>query len=177
IAIAIQYWARRKMPVRSQKTSARTVPTTESTASTVYSGIALLPLTPPAEHRADRLVGQQPADRDDDEEDDLLQRHVAREPDAGRVPLAVRPVPARDAHDVPDQEDREHRKERQQQPPGAPVDPGAQEELQRQGDDQAARHEQEVLIAVVHGPASRRLGVGAQGGSRRQPVARAGGPG
>ncbi len=32
------------MPVRSQKTSARPVPTTESTASTLYSGLALLPV-------------------------------------------------------------------------------------------------------------------------------------
>src|SRR6478735_6481653 len=152
MTIAIQYWARRKMPVRSQKTSARTVATTDSTASRVYSGITPPPLAPPAEHGADRLVGQQPADRDDDEEDDLLERHVERKEDAGRVALAVPPVPARDADDVPDEEDREHRQQRQQQPAGAPVDPRAEQELQRQGDDQAARHEQEVLEAVVHGP-------------------------
>ena len=47
----------------------------------------------PAQHVADRLVGQQPADRDDDEEDELLQRHRERQQDAGGVALAVAPVP------------------------------------------------------------------------------------
>src|SRR6476660_220903 len=99
--MAIQYCAVRKMPVRSQNTSAATVAMTDRMASAVYSGIAPPPLAPPAEHGPDGLVGQQPADRDDHEEDDLLEGYVQREADAGRVPLAVRPVAARDADDVP----------------------------------------------------------------------------
>src|SRR6478735_8529875 len=106
--MAIQYCAVRKMPVRSQSTSAATVAMTDRMARAVYSGIVTTPPAPPAEHRADGLVGQQPADRDDHEEDDLLEGHVEREAHAGRVLLAVRPVAARDADDVPHQEDREH---------------------------------------------------------------------
>src|SRR6478736_867544 len=90
--MAIQYCAVRKMPVRSQSTSAATVAMTDRMARAVYSGIVATPPAPPAEHRADGLVGQQPADRDDHEEDDLLEGHVEREAHAGRVPLAVRPV-------------------------------------------------------------------------------------
>src|SRR6478736_867545 len=61
--------------------------------------------------------------------------------------------------------------------PGPAVDPRPQPELERQVDEQAPRHEQEVLVAVVHGRPSRRLGVGAELGGRGQLGPQAGGPG
>src|SRR4051812_40042993 len=107
IAIEIQYCAVRKMPVRSQHNSTSTVPTTAITVSTVYSGTwssigrppprpggrrrargGRLRTQPPKEpqDRADRLVRQQPAPRDDEEEDQFLQRHAPDELDARHVP-------------------------------------------------------------------------------------------
>src|SRR4051794_1602822 len=145
--MAIQYCPLRKMPVRSQRSSSPTIPSTDSTAVTVYSRIATPQLAHPPEHRADGLVGEQAADRDDDEEHVLLEGH-ARRADAGGVLRAVPPEPAPDAEGVPGQEDDEHRQEREQQAPRAAVDPGAQNELERQRDEQAAAHEQEVLVAV-----------------------------
>src|ERR671912_48530 len=150
--MAIQYCAWEKTPVRSQKRSAATVPSTERTAMAVYSGIAEGSPTDPPEHGPHGLVGEKAADRDDDEEDELLERHPERQEDAGRVRLAVRPVVPDDPHDVPDHEDRHHRNECRQQLNRPAVHPCPQDELQRQGDGKASRHEEEVLVAVVHEP-------------------------
>src|SRR6476469_725627 len=152
IAIDSQYWRRPNTPVRSQNSSTAAVSSTDSTARAVYSGIAGLPPRRAAaqqpEHGADRLVGEQPADRDDDEEHQLLEGHPQRQQDAGGVALAVGPVPAHDAEDVPGDEQCDHRQQRHEEPHRAAVDARPEDELERQRDEEAPRHEQQVLVAV-----------------------------
>src|SRR5690349_25099285 len=104
--IAVQYCPVRSRPVRSHHFSAASRPRTEMTASTVYSGILLLPrptrseqTTAQRQHPPHALVGQQPADRDDEEEHQLLQRHRA-DVDADDEPQVVGPVVERDADEV-----------------------------------------------------------------------------
>src|SRR6478735_2782562 len=93
MAMASQNCSRLKTRVPDQRSSAM-VTTTATTASTVYSGIGVRPRPQPAhdvEHAADRLVGQQPTDGDDDEEDELLERHAQRQVDASDVERVVGP--------------------------------------------------------------------------------------
>src|ERR1700710_142396 len=88
MAIEIQYWAVVKMPVRSHSSSSAPTATMLTTVITVYSGIDVPPARVPPQRQApgpgddlaDRLVGEQAADRDDHEEHQLLQRHRERQP-------------------------------------------------------------------------------------------------
>src|SRR5918994_52991 len=75
MAIAIQYCAVAKIPVRSQASSSPTTPATAARVMIVYSGTAALPrcLAPRAHYGAHCFVGQQAADRDHREERQLLQ--------------------------------------------------------------------------------------------------------
>src|SRR6476661_4041008 len=167
MAMLIQNCARANTRVPDHRSRAM-VASTARTASTVYSRIAGLrsaraahgpaatgplvgaPGHPPQrrQHPADGLVGQQAADRDDDEEDELLDRHAARQVEAGDVGRVVAPVVAPDADEVPDREDDDDGHECGDEQTRPAVDAGPQHELQGQGDRQAARHEEQVLVAI-----------------------------
>src|SRR3954451_20977226 len=98
IAMAHQNCAFANTRVPDQRSST-TVARTARTASRVYSGIGGSPArrpgargAQPGEHPPDRLVGEQPADRHHDEEDELLDRHAAGQLQAGDVGRVVAPV-------------------------------------------------------------------------------------
>src|SRR5215203_3697859 len=116
IAIAIQYCAVAKIPVRSQASSSTTTPATAARVRMVYSGTAGLPrgLAPRSDYGAHRFVGQQAADGDHYEECQLLQRQPERQLDAGDEAGVVGPMVAVDAHEIPDREDDHHWKHRKQ---------------------------------------------------------------
>src|SRR5262249_23251170 len=78
----------------------------------------------------------------------LLDREVAGQPPAGHILRVVAPVLAPDSEDVPGDEDDDGRPQRPQQPLWRAPHPGPQHELQRQGDDEAPAHEEEVLELV-----------------------------
>ena len=67
---------------------------------------------------------------------------------------AVAPVITQNSDDVPDRKDDHYRNDRKGQAGGPTIDPGTQNELQRQRDQQAARHQQQVLevIETAHFP-------------------------
>src|SRR5215207_5037798 len=75
MAIAIQYCAVAKIPVRSQTSSNTTTPPTAIRVRIVYSGTVALAhgLMPCADDGVHGLVGQQTADGDHHEEQQLLQ--------------------------------------------------------------------------------------------------------
>src|SRR6478609_2326475 len=131
--------------------SSTTVASTATTASTVYSGTGVragAAAAHEAEHLPHRLVGEQAADRDDEEEDELFERHPQGQLDAGDVERVVGPVATPDADDVPHREgdhDRHHRGQEQGRPA---IDARAEDELERQGDRDAGRHEEQVLVAI-----------------------------
>src|SRR5829696_1416874 len=110
MAIATQYCAVAKIPVRSQANSSTTTPATAAKVRMVYSGTARLVdgLPPCADDAAHRFVGQQTADRDHHEEQELLQRQPQRQLDAGDEAGVVGPMLAVDAHEIPDREDDHH---------------------------------------------------------------------
>src|SRR5690348_9654641 len=84
MAMLTQNCARAKTRVPDQRSST-TVATTARTASTVYSRIGALASPEPPQHRQhppDGLVGEQPAEGDHDEEDELLDRHAAGQVEA-----------------------------------------------------------------------------------------------
>ena len=91
----------------------------------------------PAGHLPHRLERQHRAQRDDEEEQHLLDRDPAGQPDAEGAAGVVVPVPLRDRVEHPGHEDDELRQQRQQQPPPAGVDPHPEHQLQRRGHDQA----------------------------------------
>src|SRR5690348_16692835 len=146
MAMLIQNCALAKTRVpdhRSRATTARTA----RTARTVYSRIGGLPTAGrsprgvrvraraprrPAhdgQHPAHGLVGEQAADRDDDEEDELLDRHATGQVESRDVGGVVAPVVAPDADEVPGGEDDDDRDDRRHEQAGAAVDVGAQQEL------------------------------------------------
>src|SRR6478752_6398607 len=96
ITIVNQYCAVVKMPVRNTNSSRATVASTAITVNTVYSGIGGLPSSLPTPHPredlADGFVREQPADRYDDEEHQLLHRHREDQLDPGHVRGVVVPV-------------------------------------------------------------------------------------
>src|SRR5665647_2699020 len=147
IRIDSQYCTERKMPVRNHASSARTTSTMAMTVKSGYSATRVLPRA--AQHIAHGLVREKPADRDEEEEHQLLERHDTQM-DAGREERAVRPVVAQDPDDIPDGEDHDRRKEREEQSERAAIDAGAHDELERQRQDHTERHQGQVLPAVVH---------------------------
>src|SRR4029450_12917330 len=84
MAIAIQYCAVVKIPVRSQASSNTTTPPIAIRVRIVYSGTAdpADGLTPRADDGAHRLVGQKAADGDHHEEHQLFQWQPQRQLDA-----------------------------------------------------------------------------------------------
>src|SRR5215207_2717220 len=127
------------MPVRAARASTATTATTATTAITVYSGIG----SSTRKEAADRLVREQRAQRDHEEEDDLLQRDGEREAPSGHVLGRERPVTARDRYGVPHDEEGDG-SERSGHVSRPSIDPGA-ERLERCGDDGASGHEQQIL--------------------------------
>jgi hypothetical protein len=154
-----QYAGRRNTCVRRTRSSRATTTGTDMAAATVYSGMRTSPLatsglraTPLAatapKQGADGLVGEEGAQRYDDEEHQLLDRDSERQARSRGVARAVVPMSARDRDRVPDEERDDHEGEDECQPARPAVDPGTEHELQRQGDGKAGGHEQEVLVAV-----------------------------
>src|SRR6266511_499528 len=103
MVIAIQYARVARSPVRSTRSSSTTTATTAITAAIVYSRTGALQDPPHG------LEGEEPAHRDHDEEDQLLDGKVAGQLPPGGVPVAVGPVAAGDGGDVPQAEDQHGR--------------------------------------------------------------------
>src|SRR6201999_566469 len=102
----------------------------------------------PAEDGAYRVVGQQGAQRNHQKEQDLLDRHPNRDVHAGDVCRVVRPEVGSDSHLIPEYENGGDGEHSARGPPELTVDAGAKD-LQRQGDRQAGRQNDEVL-PVIH---------------------------
>jgi hypothetical protein len=89
-----------------------------------------------------RLIRQQPPDGDHDEQHQLLDRQTEDQLPTGRKTGAVAPVITQDPDDIPDRKDDHYRYYRKGQAGGTAIDPGIQDKLQRQHDQQAAGHQQ-----------------------------------
>src|ERR1700733_9665371 len=100
------------------------------------------------EDGADRVVGQQGAQRNHQKEQDLLDRHPNRDVHAGDVCRVVRPQVGADSHLIPEYENGGDGQHSARGPPELTVDARAKD-LQRQGDRQAGRQNDEVL-PVIH---------------------------
>src|SRR5260370_37173487 len=174
IASAIQYALVRSNPVRSTNPSRATTPTTAVIANAVYSCTARL-----SQQSADRLERQQPADRDGDEEHQLLDRHVRRKRPADDVPRIEPPMVTGDGEHVPREEDRDRRDQRSQQTTWTAPHPSTEDELERERHDEARAHQRQVLelvhaAPIVPGdarPARAGIAQGAPVGSTAMPAA------
>ena len=128
-------------------------------ALVVLGGVAGVP----AGHLPHRLQGEHGAHRDDEEEQQLLDRDATGQPDAERALGAVVPVAGSDRVEHPGDEDDELRNDGEQQPPPPRVDPHPQHDLQRGRDHQAADEDRQVG-QVPHRRAGLRTPVPGPGG-------------